>query len=173
MLTNILSAVCALAIGANTITNQADTLNVYMIDGVKVENFDGSQLVGKTISDYKTMTASRSSKGVTSVTKIHVILTGGETVKSTSNCSAVTNGEISKISITGTDGKQFASDVQVKEGAKEMEVYVNGKKSTMTDLWPIPPEKIVSMTLYRAGCPEAAKYTNDKEKNVLVVELKK
>lgn len=173
MLTTILSAVCALAIGANTITSQADTLNVYIINGAKVENFDGSQLVGKTISDYRTMTASGIKNGVASVTKMHVISTDGETVKSKSHCSVVTNGEISKVSITGIDGKHSVSDIQVKEGAKEMEVYVNGKKSTMTDLGAILPEKIASMTVYRAGSPEAAKYTDDKEKNVLIVELKK
>ncbi len=176
MLTSILSAVCALAIGGNTITNQTDTLNVYIINGEKVENFDGSQLVGKTISDYKTMTASGTSNGITSVTKMHVISTDGNSVKSVTNSSYLlsTNGEISKISIVGVNGKHSAADIQTKEGAKEkeMEIFVNGKKSTKADLSGILPERIASMTVYRAGSPDAAKYTDDKEKNVLIVELK-
>lgn len=175
MLTSILSAVCALAIGGNTITNQADTLNVYIINGEKVENFDGSQLVGKTISDYKTMTSSSTSNGITSITKMHVISTDGNAVKSVTHSSYLlsTNGEINKISIVGVNGKHSAADIQAKEGAKEMEVFVNGKKSTKADLSGILPERIASITVYRAGSPEAAKYTDDKEKNVLFVELKK
>ena len=73
MLTSILSAVCALVLSSNSIASQGDTLNVYIIDGEKIENFDGSQLVGKTVSDYKTMTSSSTSNGVTSVTKMHII----------------------------------------------------------------------------------------------------
>ena len=51
MLTSILSAVCALVLSSNSIASQGDTLNVYIIDGEKIENFDGSQLLGKTVSD--------------------------------------------------------------------------------------------------------------------------
>lgn len=53
MLTSILSAICALALSATPVQAQADTVNLYIINGEKVTNFDGSQLVGKTISDYK------------------------------------------------------------------------------------------------------------------------
>lgn len=175
MLTSILSAVCALALGTNTITSPADTTNVYMINGVKVENFNGSQLVGKTISDYKTMTASRTSNGVTSVTKVHMISTDGNEIKSVTNSNNLisTNGKITQISITGVNGKHSVADIQTNDGTKEMEVFINGKKSTTTDLSGILPEQIASMTVYRAGSAEAAKYTDNKEKNVLVVELKK
>ena len=85
MLTSILSAVCALVLSSNSIASQGDTLNVYIIDGEKIENFDGSQLVGKTVSDYKTMTSSSTSNGVTSVTKMHIIETDGKQIKSASN----------------------------------------------------------------------------------------
>ena len=53
MLTTILSALCALTLSGNIATAQADTLNVYMINGDKITNFDGSQLVGKTVSEYR------------------------------------------------------------------------------------------------------------------------
>lgn len=36
----------------------------------------------------------------------------------------------------------------------------------------IKPEEFSSMTVYRAGSPEAAKYTDSKDKNVIIVELK-
>lgn len=53
MLTTILSSLCALTLSGNIATAQADTLNVYMINGDKITNFDGSQLVGKTVSEYR------------------------------------------------------------------------------------------------------------------------
>jgi hypothetical protein len=173
MLTSILSAVCAIALGTNAIASQADTLNVYVINGETIENFDGSQLVGKTISDYKTMISSSISNGVTSVTKMHVIKTDGKQIKSASNYSVVTNGEISKVSIAGLDGEYSLADIQVNEGAKEMEIYIDGKKSSRADMGKILPEKISSMNIYRAGSADAIKYTGSKDKNVIIVELKK
>lgn len=173
MLTSILSAVCAIALGTNAIASQTDTLNVYIINGETIENFDGSQLVGKTISDYKTMISSSISNGVTSVTKMHVIKTDGKQIKSASNYSVVTNGEISKVSIAGLDGEYSLADIQVNEGAKEMEIYIDGKKSSKADMGKILPEKISSMNVYRAGSAEAIKYTGSKDKNVIIVELKK
>lgn len=173
MLTSILSAVCAIALGTNAIASQADTLNVYIINGETIENFDGSQLVGKTISDYKTMISSSISNGVTSVTKMHVIKTDGKQIKSASNYSVVTNGEISKVSIAGLDGEYSLADIQVNEGAKELEIYIDGKKSSRADMGKILPEKISSMNVYRAGSAEAIKYTGSKDKNVIIVELKK
>lgn len=173
MLTSILSAVCAITLGTNAIASQADTLNVYVINGETIENFDGSQLVGKTISDYKTMISSSISNGVTSVTKMHVIKTDGKQIKSASNYSVVTNGEISKVSIAGLDGEYSLADIQVNEGAKEMEIYIDGKKSSRADMGKILPEKISSMNIYRAGSADAIKYTGSKDKNVIIVELKK
>lgn len=173
MLTSILSAVCAIVLGSNSIASQGDTLNVYIIDGEKIENFDGSQLVGKTVSDYKTMTSSSTSNGVTSVTKMHIIKTDGKQIKSANNYSVVTNGEISKVSIVGLDGEYSLADIQVNEGAKEIEIYIDGKKSSRADLGKILPEKISSMNIYRAGSAEAIKYTDSKDKNVIIVKLKK
>lgn len=174
MLTSILSAVCAIAFGSNVIASQADTLNVYIIDGEKIENFDGSQLVGKTVSDYKTMTSSSTSNGVTSVTRIHVIRTDGKNAGSASTYSTElnTNGEVSKITII-ENGSEKSTVVQHMSGANGIEVYVDGKKSTVERMGNIKPEKIASITVYRAGSPEVAKYTDSKDKNVIIVELKK
>ena len=73
MLTSILSAVCALALGSSAMTSQADTVNVYMINGEKVTNFDGSQLCGKTVSDYRIGVATNNATG--EVSKVHIIKT--------------------------------------------------------------------------------------------------
>ena len=52
MLTTILTALCALTISTADITATADTLDTYVIDAVQIKDFDGSQLVGKTITNY-------------------------------------------------------------------------------------------------------------------------
>ena len=48
----ILSGICALALGTASPSVQADTTDVYVIDYVEVKDFDGTQLVGKTMSTY-------------------------------------------------------------------------------------------------------------------------
>lgn len=44
--------VCALGLSAGIITSPADPVNEYIINGNRVENFNGSQLKGKVIEDY-------------------------------------------------------------------------------------------------------------------------
>ena len=52
MISTILSCICAVALGAASPSVQADTIDVYVVDYVDVNDFDGSQLVGRTISTY-------------------------------------------------------------------------------------------------------------------------
>lgn len=68
----ILSTVCALALNAASLSAQADTADIYLIDYVKVENFNGSQLARKVIYSY---TIKRETvNGVP--TRLHFINTG-------------------------------------------------------------------------------------------------
>lgn len=48
----LLSTICAVALGAASPSVQMDTIDVYVIDYVDVNDFNGSQLLGKTISTY-------------------------------------------------------------------------------------------------------------------------
>ena len=94
MLTALFSMICALNMSAATpvvsvaleasvdpivsVTPTADTVDVYVIDKVKIEKFDGSQLKGKTVLDYAitlhdgvrthTITTSQGSEKPTSAT---------------------------------------------------------------------------------------------------------
>ena len=59
MLTTLISMICALSMSAVTsvtpvvsAASAADTVDVYVIDRVRIEKFDGSQLKGKTVLDY-------------------------------------------------------------------------------------------------------------------------
>ncbi|MGM9773701.1 MAG: hypothetical protein ACI3Y2_00620 [Candidatus Egerieousia sp.] len=175
MLTSILSAFCALALGAASFTTQADTVNVYILNDEKVANFDGSQLVGKTISDYKTMiaTSSSNSNGAReiTVTKVHMIRTDGKQVKnqvevnshtlnSTTAKTVSTNGAIVGFSVKGT-----ADDSIV--------YYIDGKKSTKEKMNELKPKDIASITVYKAGGKEAVEMTKDKNIGVIKIETKK
>ncbi|MBP5740190.1 MAG: hypothetical protein J6W59_00340 [Bacteroidales bacterium] len=67
----LLSTVCAVALGAASPSVQADTTDVYMIDYVEVKDFNGSQLVGKTISTYNVNLTGEGSRMV----RTHIIKT--------------------------------------------------------------------------------------------------
>ena len=67
----ILSSICAVALGAASPSLQTDTTDVYVIDYVEVKDFDGTQLVGKTISTYNINLTGDGSK----VVRNHIIKT--------------------------------------------------------------------------------------------------
>lgn len=147
MLTSILSAICALSLGVSELSIQTDTVNVYIIDGKKVENFDGSQLVGKTISSYNIGKAENSKNGPI---KIHIIKTDDPNAK--------------KIAVQDNGDNKASS---------EPEVFVDGKKLSSVEFAKIKPEDIASVTIFKAGSKDALKWTKSKDKSAMVVELKK
>lgn len=154
MIASILSAVCALTLSTSAMVSQADTLNLYILDGEKVANFDGSQLVGKTISDYKIMTATNNRNG--SVTKIHNICTDGK-----------------KATMVSVAGEQSKSGQAVTVRASDPAiVIINGKQSTREEMVKMNPKKIAEMQIYKAGSKEALKYTKDETINVIVIKKK-
>ena len=67
----ILSSVCALVLGAASPSVQADTTDVYVIDYVEIKDFDGTQLIGKTISTYNINLTNEGSRTV----RNHIIKT--------------------------------------------------------------------------------------------------
>ncbi len=145
MLTSILSAVCALALGSSAMTSQADTVNVYMINGEKVTNFDGSQLCGKTVSDYRIGVATNNATG--EVSKVHIIKT---------------EEHVSPLKVNG---------VQVM--GQDVIYVVDGVKTSSLDFIKIKQENIGSMTVCKAGSEEAMEWTDDENVNVIKFETKK
>lgn len=173
MLTSILSAVCALTLSTSAVSSQADTMNVYMVNGEKVVNFDGSQLVGKTISDYKTMTASSISNGEVTVTKVHMIRTDGKQSEnaSMSQSSKIVDGTSVNTFSVNEGPREIAGTVSVK-GSDPAIVIINGKESTREELTKMNPRRIAELQIYKAGTQEALKWTKDKTMNVITVETK-
>lgn len=166
---------CALALSASPISSQtgsqADTLNIYILNGTKVANFDGSQLVGKTVSDYKTMIATSNCNGVTTVTKVHNICTNGKKAKNmtmTTSTTTVDGKEASSVSSVKADDSYVSYSVTGDDS--KMEVYIDGKKSTKEELGKLKPDRIASMTVMQAGSEAAMKLTKDKTVSVIMIE---
>ncbi len=66
MISSILSALFAVLLSVEISTAQADTVDHYFINGLAVERFDGSQLLGKTISQYSIAVEDKGSQVVRS-----------------------------------------------------------------------------------------------------------
>lgn len=200
MLTSILSAVCALALGSSAMTSQADTVNVYMINGEKVTNFDGSQLCGKTVSDYRIGVATNNATG--EVSKVHIIKTeehvsplkvNGVQVMGQDVIYVVDGVKTSSLDFIKIKQENIGSMTVCKAGSEEaMEwtddenVYVikfetkkeniyiiDGKQVSSDEFSKFKSNDISSMKIYKAGSEESAKWTGNKDRNVILIELKK
>ena len=153
----ILSTICALALNAASIPTQADTNDIYLIDLAKVENFNGSQLAGKTIRAYSIQ---RENVGGVP-TRIHLITTktdGAQTPvvaifdNDFNNATSVTVGEKSQpsISVRATDPSLSADDI----------VYiVDGKQTGTEEFKKLDPKDIKSIEVMKDS--PAAKYLQD------------
>ncbi len=122
-----LSAVCALALNASVAP--ADTVDRYVINGAKVEKFDGSQLVGKTVSDYRVLTATGQANG--EVVRVHMISTDGQELKNatvlhTTTVYVIDGKKSDKESLNKINPASIASITVYKPGSKEA-VKFSGK----------------------------------------------
>ena len=166
MLTFILSAVCALSLNAAP----ADTLDKYIINGEQVVKFDGSQLVGKTVSDYKVTVA----KSITAdeAVRIHVIRTDGQKIKAIKSSSVVESFRFEdKDAESNIDWKNY-SNAEVTVLSSTTLFIVDGKKCDKDAFAKIKPESIASMTVYKPGSKGALKLSGKSDVAVIVVVTK-
>lgn len=165
MLTFILSAVCALSLNAAP----ADTLDKYIINGEQVVKFDGSQLVGKTVSDYKVTVAK--SNATDEAVRIHVIRTDGRKIKAIKS-SVVESFRIEdKDTEFNINGKNY-SNAEVTVLSSTTVYFVDGKKCDKDAFGKIKPESIASMTVYKPGSKGALKLSGKSDVAVIVVVTK-
>ena len=153
--TFLIAAICAATLSAENITAPADTLVKYVIDGNKVENFNGIQLVGKTVSAYDIMVATNHNDG--SVTKIHLIKT-------------VSDSEV--------DTTVESAGILSKHFPKDNVIYIlNGEMADRAKftaaMGNLPAEKIKMMKIHKAGSPTARKITGKDDVKVMELNIKK
>lgn len=142
MTTFILSAVCAIALNATAAP--VDTVDTYIVNGDKIENFSGSQLEGKIVTRY---TIGRV-KG--KAERVHIITTKGTTVESGSKSTIVLSPAAATASV----------------------VIIDGKKESHEALATLSPEKIKNITVLK-GDKAVKVYGEEAREGVVIVTTKK
>lgn len=135
MIGTILSCICAVVLCAASPSVQADTIDVYVIDYVDVNDFDGTQLVGKTISTYNVSLTGNGSRTVRRHT-IKTVLSDKKVQDGTGEMSSDTDILLR----SNPDGKNttnvyFIDNVKVKSfsGSQLNGKTVSSYEMTVTD----------------------------------------
>lgn len=121
----------------STVGAQETKKAIYVIDGKQVENFDGSQLVGKTIVNYSVDPTHNLHSIITSD------LTGGKDVKSVKVLSTT---KVSKSDRSDTSG--VTTDI-IRAESDEIVYVLDGKIVPYSEILSIPSSKIDSMTVIK------------------------
>jgi hypothetical protein len=115
---------------------------IYVIDNVTVDNFDGSQLKGKTIGDYQITTTGKGNKAVT----VHAITT----VKRTMRSQIIVNDNGQVIMKTDTLLNRFGGASLKSETVVPNFVYViDGKVVEESEVKNLPTKQIQSVTVVK------------------------
>ena len=131
--------------------------NFYVIDGKRVENFDGSQLIGKTIKHYDLKRLEH--------TTIHNIFTTDDWVKIEGGSSATTVRVLSAEEATA-NGIPLTTG-SMKASMRNPLIIVDGQEFTGNIYTGIGTDNIQSMNVYEADS-EVAKSYGDKGKNGVI-----
>ena len=146
---SLLSVLVCGSLKAAPLTAAPDTLQQYFINGQRVEKFDGSQLVGKTVEAYT----------------IDDII------------SPYTNSPVRVHSIVTEDANlpKPSSTIQIRKasGQPDPAFVVDGKQVTKKDFEALNPAKIKSMTVVKNGAQEDVKKYAGWENGVILIETKK
>lgn len=130
--------------------------NFYVIDGKRVENFDGSQLAGKTVKHYELKRLER--------TTIHNIFTTDDWVKIVGGGSATTACVQSAEPLTAGSLMTSMSNPLV---------VVDGQEFTGNIYTDIGTDNIKSMEIYEADSEEAKSYGNKGKNGVIKIVTEK
>ena len=174
----ILLSLCLFA-GALTLSAQK---TIYVIDNTTVENFDGSQLKGKTVSDYKITTSGTGRNAIT----VHAITTTRSAFSysfSMPHLDSLRIPDMSEFKYFKADTLLSPNGISVFKNTPRKVVYViDGKVSEDGNAFrSISPLNIASITVLKDDSPEAKAYGENvsvikiqtkKEENGLLESLK-
>ena len=164
----ILLSVCLFA-GALTLSAQK---TIYIIDNATVEHFDGSQLKGKTVSDYKITTSGTGRNAIT----VHAITTSRSAFSysfSMPHLDSLRMPDMSDFKYFKADTLVFPNGISVFKNTPRKVVYViDGKVSENGDAFrSISPLSIESITVLKDDSSEAKAYGENV--SVIKIETKK
>ena len=149
LILSLLSVLVCGSLKAAPLTAVPDTLQQYFINGQRVEKFDGSQIVGKTIEAYT----------------IDDII------------SPYTHEPVRVHSIVTEDANlpKPSSAIQMRKapGQPDPVFVVDGKQITKKEFETLNPAQIQSMTVIKNGTLEEVKKYDGWENGVILIETKK
>ena len=153
----ILSTICALALNAAPAPAPADTNDLYLIDNVKVENFNGSQLAGKTVNSY--VIRRENVGGIP--TRIHFITTNAG--DSQTPTVVLMDSDLSNATVVSVgDKEQPAIRVRTTNPSlseNDIVYIVDGKQISSDDFRKLDPKNIKAIEVMKGS--SAAKYLQD------------
>lgn len=165
----IILSLCLIASALSLYAQQT----IYVIDNEAVEHFDGSQLKGKTVKDYKITTKGSGSKAIT----VHSITTASSTYPFF--------GTFSSFNLDSLKSLKFSADsILLKKGIKVINnkqkklVYViDGERydgeAAASALQDTPSMNIRSVKVLREGSPEALQYGEAVSVMIITTDRKK
>lgn len=144
---------------------------IHIIDGAYVENFDGSQLAGKTIKSYS----------VDEETGVHIIYTsdykGDEISKIEVKKIIHSKDETGEIIVSNVEGAQVkVINVNAKKGAMDDETIVfvvDGKVVSPTVFKSMDVNSIESMEIVKNKSDEFKKFAKENTSTVMIITTKK
>lgn len=142
MLTLIASALCMTMLDATPAPGPADTVNVYIIDNKVVDDFNGTQLIGKEIESYIIAKSEKEPK------KVHIITTSTPAFK-----------------IMG-------GDLPTKQEIDDFLKLMDGIKISTKDLYDLMPGRISEIEVFKAGSEEARAFGEKGANGVISVLTK-
>ena len=149
LILSLLSVLVCGSLKAAPLTAAPDTLQQYFINGQRVEKFDGSQLVGKTIGAY----------------------TIDEFI------SPYTNSPVRVHSIVTEDANlpKPSSTIQIRKASVQPDpvFVIDGKQVTKKDFEALDPMRVESITVVKNGTVEEVKKYEGWENGVILVVTKK
>lgn len=144
---------------------------IHIIDGAYVENFDGSQLAGKTIKSYS----------VDEESNVHIIYTsdykGDEISKIEVKKIIHSKDETGEILVSNVEGAQVkVINVNAKKGAMDDETIVfvvDGKVVSPTVFKSMDVNSIESMEIVKNKSDEFKKFAKENTSTVMIITTKK
>lgn len=152
----LLSALCAMFFNTHNEEIRKDTIDRYVIDKQIVENFDGTQLEGKTISKY--IIAYKDAGNV--VERKHVIFTHKNSLR------------IGNVAINSTTSRNYLDGNSLVSGDVFSGIFiVDGKETSVHELVNVSND-IEHINVFKPGSDVAKSYGEKGNNGVIVVTTK-
>ena len=179
MNTFVLSSLCALALNAAGAEAPRDTVDRFVVDGKRIENFDGSALVGRTVTDYRVTYDNPSRR---TVRRTHEISTApGFSLKGLEGLESLKNFDWS--GLEGLGDRIESLKIQIpdsldlgklgKAGVMLSPLVVIDGEVVENGLSSLDPRDIVSINVYKPGSERALSYGEQGKDGVISIETRK